>query len=172
MLRFAPPAWAKLMFLRDYRKNEVGGFGISSRRDLLLIEDVRLMRQRCSATSVELDDTAVADFFDAQVDRGLRPEQFGRVWFHTHLGRSARPSRRDEATFARCFAEPDWAVMVVLATGDVTYARLKFNNGPGASFEIPVGVDFRNSFGASAHAAWRREYRECVLSVDPKGGAS
>ena len=172
MLRFAPPAWAKLMFLRDYRKNEVGGFGISSRRDLLLIEDVRLVRQRCSATSVELDNTAVADFFDAQVNRGLRPEQFGRIWFHTHLGRSARPSHRDEATFARCFADPDWAVMVVLAKGDATYARLKFNNGPGGSFEIAVGVDLCRSFAASDHAAWVREYLQCVVPADPKGGAS
>ena len=172
MLRFAPPAWAKLMFLRDYRKNEVGGFGISSRRDLLLIEDVRLVRQRCSATSVELDDTAVADFFDAQVDRGLRPEQFGRVWFHTHLGRSARPSSRDDATFARCFADPNWAIMVVLAKGGAIHAQLRFNAGPGGSRNIPVGVDFRRSFAASDHAAWTREYLQCVVSMTSKGGAS
>lgn len=172
MLRFAPPAWAKLMFLRDYRKNEVGGFGISSRRDLLLIEDVRLVRQRCSATSVELDDTAVADFFDAQVNHGLRPEQFGRVWFHTHLGRSARPSRRDEATFARCFADLDWAVMLVLAKRGATHAQLKFNSDPGGNRIIPVGVDFRRAFAATDHAAWVREYLRCVVPMNPKGGAT
>ena len=62
--------------------------------------------------------------------------------------------------------------MLILAKRGANYARLKFNNGPGSGMEIPVGVDFRNLFGASTHAAWRREYRECVLSVDPKGGAS
>ena len=38
-LRFSPYAWAKLVFSRDIGETEVGGFGISSKDDLLLIED-------------------------------------------------------------------------------------------------------------------------------------
>ena len=45
-LRFTPYAWARLLFLRDAGPTEVGGFGISSPRDHLLIEDIRLVRQR------------------------------------------------------------------------------------------------------------------------------
>ena len=37
-LRFSPTAWAKLLFLRDADDTEVGGFGISSANDPLLIE--------------------------------------------------------------------------------------------------------------------------------------
>ena len=47
-LRFTPYAWARLLFLRDAGPTEVGGFGISSPGDHLLIEDVRLVRQRCT----------------------------------------------------------------------------------------------------------------------------
>ena len=92
-LRFTPYAWAKLVFLRDLGSTEVGGFGISAKDDLLLIEDVRLVRQRCSSVTVQFDDVAVTDFFDEQVDRGLPPERFARVWIHTHPGNSASPDR-------------------------------------------------------------------------------
>ncbi|MBN8625679.1 MAG: hypothetical protein J0M17_09330 [Planctomycetes bacterium] len=44
---------------------------------------MRLVRQTCSAVTVKFDDIAVADFFDEQVDLGLAPERFSRVWIHT-----------------------------------------------------------------------------------------
>ena len=47
---------------------------------LLLIEDVITVQQRSSAVSVVLDDCAVADHFEAQVDAGRRPAQFARTW--------------------------------------------------------------------------------------------
>ncbi len=67
------------MFLRDLGPTEVGGFGISAKDDLLLIEDICLVRQRCSSVTVQFDDVAVADFFDEMVDRGLPPERFARM---------------------------------------------------------------------------------------------
>ena len=70
-LRFTPWAWAKLLFLRDLGETEVGGFGISSESDLLLIEDIQMVRQRCTSVTVQFDDAAVADFFDEMVDRRL-----------------------------------------------------------------------------------------------------
>src|SRR5690606_8148449 len=80
MLRFTPYAWAKLVFLRDAGRIEVGGFGVSSERDLLLIEDVQLVQQRCGPTTVVFDDASVADYFDRQIDLGLQPERCGRIW--------------------------------------------------------------------------------------------
>ena len=96
IVKFSPTAWAKLLYLRDLGPTEVGGFGIARADDLLRIEDVYLVRQRCTPVSVAFDDEAVATFFDEQVDRGLRPEQFGRIWIHTHPGDYAAPSWVDE----------------------------------------------------------------------------
>jgi proteasome lid subunit RPN8/RPN11 len=158
----SPYAWAKLLFLRDSGDCEVGGFGITGADGLLLIEDVRLVRQYSTPVSVRFDDAAVADFFDEQVDRGRRPEQFARVWVHTHPGNSPQPSGTDEETFQRCFGGTDWSVMFVLARGGRTNARLQFNVGPGGSMEIPVEVDFRQPFGAADQLAWKREYADAV----------
>src|SRR5688500_16898225 len=75
-LRLTPYAGAKLLYLRDLGNSEVGGFGISSASDLLLVEDICLIQQLCSEVTVRFDDQAVADYFDQQVDAGLPPERF------------------------------------------------------------------------------------------------
>lgn len=46
ILRFSPYAWAKLLFLRDRGPTEVGGFGIASPEDLLLVKTLPLSGKR------------------------------------------------------------------------------------------------------------------------------
>jgi proteasome lid subunit RPN8/RPN11 len=161
-LLLTPYAWAKLLFLRDLGSTEVGGFGISSQDDLLLIENICLIQQLCTEVTVRFDDQAVADFFDQQVDAGRPPERFARIWVHTHPGKSPQPSNTDEETFGRCFGGSDWAVMFILARGGQTYARLRLNAGPGGDLVLPVEVDFSQPFPAAAQAAWEQEYDQAV----------
>ncbi len=161
-LRFTPRAWAKLLFLRDRGATEVGGFGISDPDDLLLLTDLALVDQLCSVASVEFADSAVADFFDQQVDGGRSPAQFARIWVHTHPGNSPVPSSVDEDTFARVFGQSDWAVMFILAQHGQTSCRLQLNAGPTGAIEIPVCVDYSQPFEASDHASWEAEYRAKV----------
>ena len=157
-LRFSPTAWAKLLYLRDLGDTEVGGFGISAPDDLLLVEDVRLVRQVCSLAHVAFDDAAVADFFDEQVDQGRHPQQFARLWLHTHPGNCPRPSSTDEETFERVFGRAEWAVMFIVARTGPTYARLSFHVGPGGAIEVPVEVDYRCRFPGCDQEAWKQEY--------------
>ena len=48
--------------------------------------------------------------------------------------------------------------MFILARGGQTYARLRFNVGPGVDVKIPVEVDFGRAFAASAQELWHSEY--------------
>ena len=159
VLRFSPVAWAKLLYFRDRQETEVGGFAVTSVSDLLKVEDFITVKQDVTVASVSFDDQAVADFFEAQVDAGRKPEQFGRIWLHTHPGDSPVPSCTDEETFARVFGSCQWALMFVLARGGKSYARLRFNVGPGGSIIIPVDVDFGTPFGPSQQEAWEAEYK-------------
>ena len=161
-LWFTPTAWAKLLYLRDVGETEIGGFGITANSDPLLVEDVRLVCQRCTPVTVTFDDMAVADYFDAQVDAGLPPERFSRVWLHTHPGASPHPSFVDEATFERVFGTFHWAVMGIVARNDATYARLQYRVGPHGAYEIPIAVDYSQPFGAADHERWLAEYDLCV----------
>jgi proteasome lid subunit RPN8/RPN11 len=167
-LRFSPTAWAKLLCLRDLGDTEIGGFGISTADDLLLVEDVQLVAQTCTWVHVAFDDEAVAEFFDQQVDAGRQPEEFGRIWVHTHPGSSPEPSGTDEATFARVFGSADWALMFILARGGQSYARLRYNCGPGAELKLPVEVDYSRPFAGSEGDAWQEEYCASVRMPEPK----
>jgi hypothetical protein len=142
---------------------------------LLLVEDFRLVKQCCSVATVRFDDASVADFFDEQVDRGLAPQRFGRIWVHTHPGSSPLPSATDEETFARCFGASDWSLMLILACGGRTYARLRFGVGPGASLILPIEIDFGTTGPAIDHAACEQEYQNNVspdVILAPAGAAS
>ena len=152
--------------MRDRGETEIGGFGIAQTDDPLLVTDIELVDQCCTLVSVKFADQAVADFFDQQVDLGLRPAQFARLWVHTHPGRCPEPSFTDEETFARVFGQTDWSVMFILACGGQTYARLQFSAGPGGALQIPVRVDFSLPFAASDEAAWEAEYLAKV-TADP-----
>ncbi len=154
VLRFTPTAWSKLLFLRDRGETEIGGFGISAAEELLRIEDVVLVPQQASLASVAFDDAAVADFFDGQIDQSRRPEQFARIWIHTHPGHDPSPSPLDEATFARVFGRCDWALMVIVARGGAAYVRLQWHVGPRGRQPRPVEVDLRHSFAGSDQFAW------------------
>jgi hypothetical protein len=165
-LRFSPYAWAKWQFLRDRGPTEIGGFGISAPDDLLLVEDFLLLPQLTTTVTVAFDDAAVAEFFDRQVDLGRQPEQFARIWLHTHPGNSADPSSPDEETFDRVFGNCSWAVMGILARGGETYARFRCQSAIALAAEIAVSVDFGEAFPGSDQAAWADEYDACVTVKD------
>lgn len=166
-LRFSPTAWSKLLFLRDIGDTEVGGFGITLADDLLYVNDFILIKQECSSVTVEFDDDNVADFMMDMVEAGLKPEQFMRIWIHTHPNMSASPSLTDEKTFARVFGKCDWAVMAILSTSGDQYCRLQVNGGPfPGAFEIPMEVDFSTyDFDASDSQAYLDEHTENVTEV-------
>lgn len=166
-LRFTPTAWAKLQYLCHRGDTEIGGFGITppppdEPDDQLLIEEFFVPMQQTTAVTVAFDDESVADFFEDQFTAGRSPEQFGRVWIHTHPGNCPNPSSVDEETFARVFGGCDWAVMFILACGGKTYARLRFNTGPGGTVLLPVEVDCQQPFAGSDHEAWEAVYLERV----------
>lgn len=157
-MRFSPTAWAKLVFLRDITDNEVGGFGITEADDLLFVTDFALVKQKVTAVSVSFDDEAVANFFEDQVEAGRKPEQFARIWLHTHPGDSPQPSCTDESTFQRVFGSCDWSIMAIVAQEGSTYARLRFNAGPGGEVKIPICVDYNCEFDAADFEVWQQQY--------------
>jgi proteasome lid subunit RPN8/RPN11 len=165
-LRFSPTAWAKLLYFRDKSDSEVGGFGITEPDDLLCVREFVTVKQQVTAVSVKFDDEAVADFFDTQVDLGRKPEQFARIWLHSHPGSSPEPSIIDEETFERVFGGCQWAVMFVVAQNNKTYTKLSFNVGPGGQVLIPVEIDYYQDFGPSNQKLWDAEYASNVETME------
>jgi len=145
-LRFSPTAWAKLVYFRDKSDNEVGGFGISDPDDLLFVREFITVKQEVTCVSVKFDDSAVADFFDT--------------------GDSPEPSVIDEETFERVFGNCQWAMLFVVAQDNKTYAKLRFNVGPGGQVLIPTEIDYGQDFGSSDHELWDTEYVANVKAIE------
>lgn len=137
-----PGAFLKLMFCCHHADTEIGGFGIASESDPLLIEEFVLVSQTASVVTVEFDDAAVADHVDRYADQGIEPNRSLRVWIHTHPASSASPSSTDEHTFARSFGGCEWAAMLIQSREQENYCRLRFNAGPGGQLVVPVVFDW------------------------------
>jgi hypothetical protein len=176
-LRFSPRAWLKFQFLCHSGPTEVAAFGLTRESDLLLVEDLLVVKQRATAATVAFDDAAVADLFERMADRGVPPDRFARVWLHTHPGSSVTPSPVDEATFDRVFGACDWAVMGILGRTGRTYARLRFSVGPGAAMVTSTTVEWADwpAYAQSPQfqkdlGSWRAEYDRLVEPVIPQSG--
>ncbi len=172
-LVFDPLCWLKLQFFCHFGDTEIGGFAISADDNPLYVEQFQTVMQGTSAVSVEFADSAVADYFDQCIDAGMKPQQFARVWLHTHPGDSPEPSSVDERTFAEVFGKCDWSVMFILSRTGRTYARLAFNAGPGASIQIPVTVDWerwpQRLEDLQEHVAqWRHEHEANIHPLMPR----
>jgi proteasome lid subunit RPN8/RPN11 len=163
MLRFSPTAWAKLLFMRDVTHNEVGGFGITKADDLLFVTDFILVKQKVSSITVAFEDESVANFFEDQVIARRKPQEFARIWLHTHPGDSPEPSITDENTFGRVFGSCDWSIMAIVAQDGSSYARLQFNTGPGGSIKIPVYIDYDCEFTGTEIEEWIQQYKANVF---------
>jgi len=161
-LRFTPYAWAKLVYMRDKKPLEVGGFGVINADDPSIIEDFVLIKQEVSSVTTDLDGEDIANYLEEMVERGITPEQCARVWLHTHPGNSPTPSGTDEDTFSEIFGASPWAVMGILAKGGQTYARLSVNNTWRATVELNMRPDWSLPFAASDHEAWDKEYADYV----------
>jgi len=60
--------------------------------------------------------------------------------------------------------------MFVIAQEGKTYARLRFNVGPGGQVLIPVEVDYSRSFDRSDQANWEAEYQKNIRAASRSKG--
>ena len=173
-LRFTPYAYAKIQYMRDKGDTEVAGYGICE-RDPLLITDFRMVKQECSAAFVEMDGESFLDVMEEYAAKGLKMEQVGRIWIHTHPGNSAKPSGTDEKTFKDLWGNCSWSVMAILANGGDTYARLQYQTKPPeflgfkslATEILTWAIDYSEDFQASDKEAWDAEYQACWSRIVP-----
>lgn len=106
-------AYEKAMFLRDNYDNEISAFGILQCSDPIIIEDIAIVKQECDQYSTDIDDEALADYFEDYIDKEYEPWQIMRTWIHTHPRGITSPSFVDNDTFARCFNQGDWGIMII-----------------------------------------------------------
>lgn len=173
-LQFTPYAWSKLLYLRDKGNTEVSFFAVSRKESLDVVEDLFMPFQYGEWATTEFVEEKLPLFFDSMVDAGYHPEEFARIWCHTHPGTSASPSGKDESTFSSEFAGPNWAIMFIVGKEGATTCRLRYKCHPdlnhilpeGSSQELSVQIAWgKNSkeISDTVRASWDAEYSERLL---------
>ena len=193
-LRFTRYAWGKLVYVNELSTTEISGFCIANSNDLLLVEDIAFLQQVNTGASTLLDDEAVADHFDDQVDAGRKPNQFARIWLHTHpnhhqfgrhnqFGRKTRPKHRncsrcldddfcvptpsgtDENTIRQAFGSCDWAVMFIYSGGSTGYARLVLKKPVNGQIVMPVVIQKKGKNPTKKDfAEWKQEFEKNITA--------
>lgn len=163
-LRMAPTAWAKLRYMCTSSDTEIGGFGVSSSKDPLLVTEFHLIKQECTGATVELDDEALAEYVEDQVALGRHPSECLRIWIHTHPSKSTTPSNTDWEMFKEKFTECDWSLMAIMGSdGDtseghlwITYPDCGFITLPSIEIEWSLPITEANP------EDWAKELKEKV----------
>ena len=154
-LRFTADAMQRLVVARDLYAREVGCMGLCDPEDPLLVTDLQFVKQFGSGGSVEFDDESLHRHVAEMARQGVSPEQYFRVWIHTHPGSSPHPSSRDEDTFRKVYGHAPWGVMAILSQTGATYCRFQgeVRLASGRTLgrttqEIPLAVDYMVSTNA------------------------
>jgi hypothetical protein len=135
----------KLKYMCHKQDCEVAGFGITPDPDNpSYITDFVTVKQEVSGATFEFDDDGLAAYQEkfALPPYNLNPEQFMRIWIHTHPGEGVTPSGTDETCFREKFGDMDWAVMMIMGRTGRFYSRLRYNIGPKSDVELPTFVDY------------------------------
>lgn len=163
-LRMSPTAWAKFRFMCTKASTEIGGFGVSSIDDPLLVTEFHLIKQKSTAATVELDDEALANYVEDQVALGRHPNECLRIWMHTHPSDSTTPSGTDWDMFNSKFTNCDWSVMAIMgANGTTSEAHLWITHPDSGMITIgSIETDWTLPLEAADPADWEAELKEKV----------
>lgn len=173
-LTFSPYAWMKLQYMCHKGDTEVAGFGVTSKEDRLHVVDFKLIPQISSMASFEFEDKGYADYIDDSIEAGKDPENFLRIWIHTHPGSSPTPSDVDESTLSEKFNRFPWIIMFILARGGDTYARMRILPHEKTNLIVPsmditmdVTVSWKRNKDdlirvVTAEDEWEKEYTDNI----------
>ena len=167
VLRMAPTAWAKLRYMCTQSDTEIGGFGVSSSDDPLLVTEFHLIKQECTAATVELDDEALANYVEDQVELGRHPNECLRIWIHTHPGKDVTPSGTDWDMFKAKFTDCDWSVMAIMGSdGDTSGGHLWITHPESGFINLPkIEIDWTVSITGADPSDWQKELDDKVSTL-------
>lgn len=137
-LAFAENAYKRLFYYARAATGEISGFGrtVANGKELMVTE-VLLFKQVCSAGGTTLDAKALADFILQLVKEGRDPSEY-KLWWHTHSDFGTFWSGTDESTARELSKETLVACVEVNKSGEMI-ARLDERNRHAS---IPIVIKF------------------------------
>lgn len=91
---------------------------ITGTEDPMYVTDFDFILQECTSVKTDFDTDAQNEWMQNRLLSGENPDNFARIWAHTHPGPSASPSTTDWETFQEVMGDAAWGVMLILGTGN------------------------------------------------------
>ena len=173
---FTPYSFSKIVYMRDKGATEVGGFCVSLQENPGLVVDFHLVSQLCDSAYCEFTDDGMVEFNDEMAEAGYHPQEYSRMWLHTHPGTSANPSGLDEETFTKQFGGMDWSAMLIVARGGQTYGRIRYAvcnavdsiiGSKDRDTTVDLAIDWSTEYTSTEHGQWDDEYDSMVTARAP-----
>ena len=119
--------------------------------------------------TVELDDEALANYVEDQVELGRHPSECLRIWIHTHPGTGIEPSGTDWDMFKSKFTDCDWSLMAIMGSDGETSGGHLWVTYPETGFiTLPkIEIDWSVSLEEADPSDWQKELDEKVSSPAP-----
>lgn len=172
-LVFTPAVYARLRHFANATENEVAAWGICEDPDNpLLVTDLHLPLQTNNPCYVEMDDDAINRYLVDQTILGRSPEQFMRVWIHTHPGASPTPSSHDRDTFERLTKELPWLVMFIMSEAASMTATYRGPLTSQPNLRLTPTVDYHGIHWTGPQTVDLAADRKLLASVENKGSLS
>lgn len=156
-LIFSEEALEKLAWFRDNGAVEVGALCQTREDDPLYVEKLHFVKQESTAGSTEFDEDAQHNLVVDMDEAGVSPENYLRIWVHTHPGSSATPSSTDWETFDEVFGLMPWSIMAILSKSAANSMYCLFR-AEDEAIHIPVVIDTPEV----NREEWEAEYREAI----------
>ena len=154
-----------MFWAHHHKKVEVSGMGRicpdALKEGKILVVSIEMLDQENTGVYTEMTDEAMSTYYDKCFNDGLKIDEFGCVWLHTHPGDSVIPSGTDWTTFGKTFGRHPWALMLILGKGGDMSAHLK-SNFPTIMAEAEVLVGWTNWPSTVSPAQWAKQYDEHV----------
>jgi hypothetical protein len=115
-LAIEPACLARLLAYAQECDAEISGFGsvrVDADRRTFVLEDVRILRQRVTRASVDIEAADVADFLADYVANGGDANHL-RCWWHSHFDMQTFHSSIDSDTLENALADAPWIVSLVV----------------------------------------------------------
>jgi predicted RNA-binding Zn-ribbon protein involved in translation (DUF1610 family) len=137
-IKFENEAYKKLLFYVNNCDVEISGYGKSRvEKDEIIVEDVIIIKQKCTGTQTDIDDKATFEFFKERLDAGEDVKSWN-VWWHSHVNMGVFWSATDENTAKNLSSGGNYLISIVANKRGEYLGRVDIfpkNNSP---FEIKI----------------------------------
>jgi proteasome lid subunit RPN8/RPN11 len=142
---------------------EVSLYGITESNSLV-IKDFWIPYQFGTAVTTEFDEEKKVEEVDKLIQKGLDPNNFLKIWVHTHPKMSPNPSGTDIQTFKTKFNNLNWSIRLILGQNKQMTVKYQQNSPIPLELDLKTEIDFSNfkGFGIEEQTALLLELAEKV----------